>query len=294
MTKSYLEYSPVYRSISTDLNEKNWRWRYCCINVLSFVNSIPLYIFKPQNMVLVRDPEHVNCGYPTWFMLSAMAFIISDRTYDWSMRLHALYKMLPLFAASVNGNFARSARFYLQETQDLSDSHPSLYEHFMYGEHIVRHTNNSFSGCLMDLGIETTLRCLLMSLTTSGGSRQDRHWGTAKPIESHASDVNLLWSVSQPLQGSGPVTETDPIQWRETPTAPFCSGTTSLPTLNSGLHDKRRGDIIFSSSSATSSLWSVSNRALRNTLQLRRRRQRVPTSTWSTSFKQVQVLEYHV
>ena len=64
-------------------------------------------------------------------------FIIAERTFSWSLHLQSTTDMLNLFAGSGHLNYAKSARFYVQQMMSLSEKHPWLHEQFENGKHAV-------------------------------------------------------------------------------------------------------------------------------------------------------------
>ncbi len=56
-------------------------------------------------------------------------------------------------------------------TSKLQEEHPSIYNHFMAGLHIVRRSVRSWSGLSTDLVIE---QVLVRSVKTSGGLTRGR------------------------------------------------------------------------------------------------------------------------
>ena len=60
-------------------------------------------------------------------------FIYVERTGDWNLRSHAIYKMLNLFAATGHLHYVKSTRMYLQQMLDLPFKYTNL--HRQYVEH---------------------------------------------------------------------------------------------------------------------------------------------------------------
>ena len=88
------------------------------------------------------------------------------------MHLYATSKMLNLFAATGRRNYAKSARLYVQQMNELEYTHPWLYKQFMMGHFSVKRSNNLWAGIWSDLTIEQTLmRCIhiLAGLTRGRG-----------------------------------------------------------------------------------------------------------------------------
>ena len=64
-----------------------------------------------------------------------LEFIAAERTSDWNLHLQSVSKMLNLFAATGHGNYAKTARLYLQDMYQLPQTHPQLYAFFKEGRH---------------------------------------------------------------------------------------------------------------------------------------------------------------
>ena len=60
---------------------------------------------------------------------------VAERTGHWLLYLDKIAKMLPLFEATGHGNYAKSARVYLQRKRDLPDQHPWLMHSFRKVRH---------------------------------------------------------------------------------------------------------------------------------------------------------------
>ena len=64
-----------------------------------------------------------------------MQLLLAERTSNWELHLFTLHKMLPLFAATGHLHYAKSARLYLQQMQELPVNYPWLYDQFQQGYH---------------------------------------------------------------------------------------------------------------------------------------------------------------
>jgi hypothetical protein len=98
-------------------------------------------------------------------------FIFGERTGNWTVHLHAVEGMLGLFAATGHINYAKSARLYVQQMTNLSNSHPILYQQFVAGNHSIRRSNRFWAGLSTDLVIEQTM---MRSAKTLGGLTRGR------------------------------------------------------------------------------------------------------------------------
>lgn len=58
-------------------------------------------------------------------------FISAERTGDWHSHLLSVSKMLNLFAATGHINYAKCARLYLQQMNELPSKYPDIYEKFV-------------------------------------------------------------------------------------------------------------------------------------------------------------------
>ena len=77
-------------------------------------------------------------------------FIRSERLHDLSLHLSTVGSMLPIFAASGHGSYAKGSRLYLQLMQDFQKKHKSVYEMFeVFGYHTVRYNNKKWCGVWM-------------------------------------------------------------------------------------------------------------------------------------------------
>ena len=85
-------------------------------------------------------------------------FIFAERTSDWTLHIYATSKMLNLFAATGRRNYAKSARLYVQQMNELESTHPWLYRQFMNGHFAIKRSNNIWAGIWSDLSI-SNLSC---------------------------------------------------------------------------------------------------------------------------------------
>jgi hypothetical protein len=84
-------------------------------------------------------------------------FLLAERTGNWHLHLDTVSRMLPLFAASGHRNYAKSARLYVQEMQELENAYPWLYMQFTAGLHSIRRSDRVWAGLSCDLVIEQTM-----------------------------------------------------------------------------------------------------------------------------------------
>lgn len=84
-------------------------------------------------------------------------YIIADRTGDWLLHLDTLESMLSLFAASGHNNYAKSARIYLQQMRQLSETCPWLDGQLRAGNSAIWRSDRMWAGLPPDLVIEQTM-----------------------------------------------------------------------------------------------------------------------------------------
>lgn len=113
-------------------------------------------------------------------------FIKAERMGNWNLHLQAVYEMLPYFAASGHNQYAKSAHIYLQQMQDLKNSHPSVYRCFQDGLHVIRRSDRLWAGLSTDLAIE---QVLMRSIKTTGGLTRGRGMTEIQ---------RLVWLMSMP------------------------------------------------------------------------------------------------
>ena len=94
-------------------------------------------------------------------------FIRAARTGNWNMHLYAISKMTNLYAATGHINYAKSARIYLQQMLDLSNTHSWLHHKFCEeGLFIVRRSDRFWAGLWPDLTIE---QVMMRAIKSRGG-----------------------------------------------------------------------------------------------------------------------------
>ena len=113
-------------------------------------------------------------------------FIRAERTGDWQQHLWAVRQMLPYFAASGHYLYLKSAYIYLQNMLQLSTTHPTVYQAFMSGNHVVRRSDRFWGGLSTDLVIE---QVLMRSVKSTGGMTCGRGMSELQ---------RTLWLLSMP------------------------------------------------------------------------------------------------
>jgi hypothetical protein len=109
-------------------------------------------------------------------------FIRAERLGDWSLDVHATFRMLNVFAATGHFNYAKCARLYHQMMLELPSKCPWMYEQFsVHGRHCVRRSDREWSGIWTGLAIE---QLLMRALKTRGGLTRGRGF---------TDNVRLTW-----------------------------------------------------------------------------------------------------
>ena len=101
-------------------------------------------------------------------VLLMLKFTTAERTGNWQLHLHCVEEMIPHFHIAGHLQYAKSARFYLQQMNNLVHvMAPEQYTLFSdKGYFTIRRTNDFWSGNFSDHTIE---QYLMRMLKTSGG-----------------------------------------------------------------------------------------------------------------------------
>jgi len=82
-----------------------------------------------------------------------MQFVRAEREGHWLLHLHAMRQMIPYFFAAGHIHYARYGLYYLRSMEALPDD---VQQHFLKGEHVMRHNSGIWNGIWSDMYIETT------------------------------------------------------------------------------------------------------------------------------------------
>ncbi len=82
-----------------------------------------------------------------------MQFVRAEREGDWPLHLKAFRRMIPYFFAAAHVHYARYGLYYLRCMESLP---AEVLEHFMKGEHVMRHVKGLWNGIWSDMFIEST------------------------------------------------------------------------------------------------------------------------------------------
>ena len=109
-------------------------------------------------------------------------FIRAERTGNWALHLVSVHKMLNLFAATGQNNYAKCGRLYLHTMYDLPETHPWLHDQFMtHGHHSVRRSDRYWAALSTDLIIK---QVMMKAIKGRGGLTHGRGM---------TESVRLLW-----------------------------------------------------------------------------------------------------
>ena len=81
----------------------------------------------------------------------------ADRDGDWTLHLHAIQALLPIFAAFDSTNYLRWCSLYLEDMHKLPDTAPDVYRAFMAGKFVVKRTHGKFNAVGADMALEQTI-----------------------------------------------------------------------------------------------------------------------------------------
>jgi len=86
-------------------------------------------------------------------VLIMMVFVRAEREGDWPLHLWAVREMMPYFFAAGHHNYARYGLYYLRSMERLPKD---ILQHFLKGDHVMRHKPGVWNGIWSDMFIETT------------------------------------------------------------------------------------------------------------------------------------------
>ncbi len=95
----------------------------------------------------------------------------AERTGKWDLHLKTMHEMLPYLAAAGHNNYTKSVHVYLHNMENLSEEHPTVFQHFQAGMHVGRRSDRYWAGLSQDLLIE---QVLMRSMKTTGGLTRGR------------------------------------------------------------------------------------------------------------------------
>lgn len=83
-----------------------------------------------------------------------MSYARAEREADWCLHLWCVEEMLPYFSAAAgHWNYLRCASVYVMHMKQMSCD---CLDHFLKGEHVMRHRSGYWNGIRSDMMIEST------------------------------------------------------------------------------------------------------------------------------------------
>lgn len=120
-------------------------------------------------------------------------FIKAERVGNYQLHLEALHEMLPFFAASGHHLYLKSAYIYLQMMSKLPTTHPSVYQKFMQGYHVVRRSDRFLGGLSTDLIIEQVIEKSVVFILVSWLYFQELYLNIHLNNFSVLSEINKIY-----------------------------------------------------------------------------------------------------
>ena len=121
-----------------------------------------------------------------------LQFTAAQRSGDWEQTIAGANKMLPFIVAAGHHNYSYSLPLFLKEMNDLWNTAPEVYEHFLKGNFVVRRKAGSFNGVATDMALEQTYNrdakeshSGLAGITLDAKARTK--WLYTKPVSSEVS-----------------------------------------------------------------------------------------------------------
>lgn len=168
--------------IFDELKKDNLEFRECIKNannfriIFNFEEIQSSEEFEKLNKIFEHKLEEIETRGKTcklWVLYFRMvsllkSFIASERMGSWNAQLKCIELMIPFFHAAGHFNYAKSARLYVQDMNDLKEKmDPFEYEKFTEkGYFTSRRTDTFFGGIFSDQTIEQTL---MRAMSVEGG-----------------------------------------------------------------------------------------------------------------------------
>ena len=86
-----------------------------------------------------------------------LQFVKAERTGNWRLHLAAASSMTPYFFAHDRHNYSRWLPVYLADMEQLQQKHPTVYQRFMEGDHIISRSSQPFSSVWTDMALEQSI-----------------------------------------------------------------------------------------------------------------------------------------
>ena len=81
----------------------------------------------------------------------------AERTGNWRLHLSAASSMTSYFFADDRHNYSRWLPVYLADVEQLQQKHPTVYQRFMEGDHVISRSSQPFSSVWTDMALEQSI-----------------------------------------------------------------------------------------------------------------------------------------
>ena len=86
-----------------------------------------------------------------------LQFVKAERTGNWRPHLAAASSMTPYFFTHDRHNYSRWLPVYLADMEKLQQKHPTVYQRFMEGDHVISRSSQPYSSVWTDMALEQSI-----------------------------------------------------------------------------------------------------------------------------------------
>ena len=104
-----------------------------------------------------RSPMFSFWDKPIRMDMMLLQFVKAERTGNWCLHLAAASSMTPYFFAHDRYNYSRWLPVYLADMEQLQQKHPTVYQRFMEGDHVINRSSQPFSSVWTDMALEQSI-----------------------------------------------------------------------------------------------------------------------------------------
>ena len=90
-------------------------------------------------------------------VMMLLQFVKAERTGNWCLHLAAASSMTPYFFAHDRHNYSCRHPVYLADMEQLQQKHPTVYQRFMEGDHVISRSSQPFSGAWTDMTLKQSI-----------------------------------------------------------------------------------------------------------------------------------------
>ena len=84
-------------------------------------------------------------------------FVKAEQTGNWRLHLAAASSMTPYFFAHDRHNYSCWLPIYLADMEQLQQKHPTVYQRFMEGDHVISRSSQPFSSVWTDMTLKQSI-----------------------------------------------------------------------------------------------------------------------------------------